>query len=145
MNLESKKVIVNQPVDYLTKELTIIENYEKLMPDTIDTFVIVDEKTFVFALKSMPKIKIKLEEVLVTGRIVLSSTNESMPFTLSANIDPIVKSTSAESMSAESTNEENVSEAQFLFEGKFNAMMTMMIKGPISNFIETLAQNLNKL
>ena len=130
MNLESKKVTVNQSVEYLTKQLTQVENYEKLMPDTIDTFVIVDEKTFVFALKSMPKIKIKLEEVLATGRIVLSSTNESMPFTLLANIDSI---------------EENTSEAQFLFEGKFNAMMAMMIKGPIGNFIETLAENLNKL
>jgi hypothetical protein len=130
MNLESKKVDVSQSVDYLTKQLTRVENYEKLMPDSIDTFVIIDEKTFVFALKSMPKIKIKLEEVLATGRIVLSSTNESMPFSLFANIDAV---------------DENNSVAQFLFEGKFNAMMGMMIKGPIGNFIETLAENLNKL
>jgi hypothetical protein len=130
MNLESKKVDVSQSVDYLTKQLTRVENYEKLMPDSIDTFVIIDEKTFVFALKSMPKIKIKLEEVLATGRIVLSSTNESMPFSLFANIDAVDESNSV---------------AQFLFEGKFNAMMGMMIKGPIGNFIETLAENLNKL
>jgi len=36
-------------------------------------------------------------------------------------------------------------EIQLLFEGEFNAMMAMMIKGPISKFIETLAQNMSKL
>jgi hypothetical protein len=34
---------------------------------------------------------------------------------------------------------------QLHFEGEFNPMMAMMIKGPISKFIETLAQNMNKL
>ena len=31
------------------------------------------------------------------------------------------------------------------FEGDFNPMMAMMIKGPISKFIETLASNMHKL
>ncbi|RYG52732.1 MAG: SRPBCC family protein, partial [Chitinophagaceae bacterium] len=30
-------------------------------------------------------------------------------------------------------------------EGEFNAMMAMMIKGPISKFLETLAANMPKL
>jgi len=34
---------------------------------------------------------------------------------------------------------------QLFFEGEFNAMMAMMIKGPISKFIETLAENMGKL
>ena len=33
----------------------------------------------------------------------------------------------------------------FKFEGDFNPMMAMMIKGPITKFIETLAQNMGKL
>jgi hypothetical protein len=37
------------------------------------------------------------------------------------------------------------SEVQLLFEGEFNAMMAMMIKGPINKFIETLADNMDKL
>jgi hypothetical protein len=44
---------------------------------------------------------------------------------------------------------ESISDAstavQLQFEGEFNPMMAMMIKGPISKFIETLAQNMNKL
>ena len=34
------------------------------------------------------------------------------------------------------------SEVQLVFDGEFNAMMAMMIKGPISKFIETLATNI---
>jgi Na+/H+ antiporter NhaC len=34
---------------------------------------------------------------------------------------------------------------ELLFEGEFNAMMAMMIKGPIGKFIETLALNMPKL
>jgi hypothetical protein len=34
---------------------------------------------------------------------------------------------------------------QLHFEGDFNPMMAMMIKGPISKFIETLADNLHEL
>ena len=37
------------------------------------------------------------------------------------------------------------STVQLLFEGEFNAMMAMMIKGPIGKFIETLALNMPKL
>jgi hypothetical protein len=32
-----------------------------------------------------------------------------------------------------------------VFEGEFNAMMAMMVKGPISKFIETLSENMSKL
>ena len=37
---------------------------------------------------------------------------------------------------------ESKSEVQLTFDGDFNAMMAMMIKGPISKFIETLALNI---
>ena len=39
---------------------------------------------------------------------------------------------------------ENKSEVQLKFEGDFNAMMAMMIKRPITKFIETLALNIPK-
>ena len=39
---------------------------------------------------------------------------------------------------------ETQSEVQLTFEGDFNAMMAMMIKAPITKFIETLALNIPK-
>ena len=38
--------------------------------------------------------------------------------------------------------EANKTEVQLSFEGEFNAMMAMMIKAPISKFIETLVTNM---
>jgi hypothetical protein len=37
------------------------------------------------------------------------------------------------------------SEVKLDFAGDFNPMMAMMIKGPITKFIETLAENMHKL
>jgi hypothetical protein len=53
-----------------------------------------------------------------------------LPFTLIANIDEVSA---------------NSSGVQLAFEGEFNAMMAMMIKGPIEKFIETLAMNMSNL
>ncbi|MFT4757821.1 MAG: hypothetical protein ACI91R_002481, partial [Vicingaceae bacterium] len=41
--------------------------------------------------------------------------------------------------------DESTSEAELLFSGEFNSMMAMMIKSPITKFIETLAENLEKI
>jgi hypothetical protein len=60
----------------------------------------------------------------------LGAASDKLPFTLTANLVEL---------DASST------EIQLLFEGEFNAMMVMMIKGPIGKFIETLAQNMSKL
>ena len=46
-----------------------------------------------------------------------------LPFTLIANIDTV---------------SENSSDVKLDFEGDFNPMMAMMIKGPISKFIEII-------
>ena len=46
-----------------------------------------------------------------------------LPFTLIANIDTV---------------SENSSDVKLDFEGDFNPMMAMMIKGPISKFIEVI-------
>ena len=37
------------------------------------------------------------------------------------------------------------SDVKLDFEGDFNPMMAMMVKGPIGKFIETLATNMTKL
>ena len=42
-------------------------------------------------------------------------------------------------------NMKSKTDVQLTFEGEFNPMMEMIIKGPISKFIETLSQNIVKL
>ena len=130
MNLESPKVNVDQSAQYLFDSLSDVKNFEKLMPDTIAKFEVIGEDAFIFGLKGMPEIKLKMKEKIAPNTIVLGAASDKLPFTLTAKIESV---------------SENKSEVQLFFEGEFNAMMAMMIKGPISKFIETLALNMNTL
>ena len=130
MNLESQKNTVQKSQEYIFKELCQVKNFEKLMPDTIAKFEVLDENAFIFGLKGMPEIKLKMKEKNANSQVILGAASDKLPFTLTANI-------------VEVSNES--SEIQLLFDGEFNAMMAMMIKGPITKFIETLGENMVKL
>lgn len=130
MNLESQKVTVQKSAEYIFNELSQVKNFEKLMPENIAKFEVIDENCFEFGLKGMPEIKLLKKEATPNSKIVLGAASSKLPFTLTANITET---------SVESTD------IQLNFDGEFNAMMAMMIKGPISKFIETLAENMNKL
>ncbi|CAA9199805.1 SRPBCC family protein [Flavobacterium collinsii] len=130
MNLESPKVTVQKSAQDLFDLLTDVKNFEKLMPDNIAKFEVIGEDAFIFGLKGMPEIKLKMKEKTAPSKIVLGAASDKLPFTLTSNIDSVSDSESA---------------VQLFFEGEFNAMMAMMIKGPISKFIETLANNMTKL
>lgn len=130
MNLESPKVTVQKSAEYLFNELSQVKNFEKLMPDNIAKFEVIDENCFEFGLKGMPEIKLLKKEATPNSKIVLGAASSKLPFTLTANLIE---------EGAESTS------VQLFFEGEFNAMMAMMIKGPITKFIETLAGNMSKL
>jgi hypothetical protein len=130
MNLESPKVNISKSTQYLFDALSEVKNFEKLMPDTITKFEVISESTFIFVLKGMPEIILKLKEKIVPNKIIFGAASDKLPFTLIANIESI---------------SENSSEVKLDFQGEFNAMMAMMIKGPITKFIETLVQNMHKL
>ncbi len=130
MNLESTKITISKPADYLFNALVDIKNFEKLMPDNISKFEVIDENCFEFALKGMPEIKLVKKSATPNSEIVLGAASSKLSFNLTAKLDEI------------SSNETGV---QLFFEGDFNPMMAMMIKGPIGKFIETLTQNMTKL
>jgi ribosome-associated toxin RatA of RatAB toxin-antitoxin module len=130
MNLESPKVTVSQSAEYLFNALSDVKNYEKLMPENIAKFEVLGDDIFNFGLKGMPEIKLRLKEGVPHSKVNLAAASDKLPFTLTAIIDTISDSSSA---------------VQLHFEGEFNPMMSMMIKGPISKFIETLAENMHKL
>ncbi|ABQ05630.1 MULTISPECIES: hypothetical protein [Flavobacterium] len=130
MNLESPKVTVQKSAQDLFDQLTDVKNFEKLMPDNIAKFEVTGEDSFIFGLKGMPEIKLKMKDKTAPNKIVLGAASDKLPFTLTSNIDSVSDSESA---------------VQLFFEGEFNAMMAMMVKGPIGKFIETLANNMHKL
>lgn len=130
MNLESPKVTVEKSAQELFDSLTDVKNFEKLMPDNIAKFEVIGDDSFIFGLKGMPEIQLKMREKTVPNKIILGAASDKLPFTLIANIESITESSSTVKLD---------------FEGQFNAMMAMMVKGPISKFIETLASNMGKL
>ena len=130
MKLESPKVTVEKSAEYLFQCLSDVKSFEKLMPENIAKFEVLADDTFLFGLSGMPEIKLKMNEKVPFSKIVLGAASDKLPFTLITTIDAISESSSA---------------VQFHFEGEFNPMMAMMIKGPISKFIEHLAQNTVKL
>ncbi|WP_431137043.1 SRPBCC family protein [Psychroserpens mesophilus] len=129
MNLESPKTTITKSAKETFDFLSDVKNFEKLMPENISKFEVLDDDKFVFALKGMPEIVLKKKETISPNKIVLGAAGGKLDFSLTANIRAI---------------DDNSSETQLTFEGEFNAMMAMMIKGPISKFIETLATNIPK-
>ena len=126
MQLESPKITVQKSNQEIFDFLSNVENFGKIMPENIDKFE-ANEDSFIFALKGMPEIKLKLKEVVQGEKIVLGSASEKLPFSLTANI---------------AEKESNSSDVQLLFEGNFNPMMAMMVKGPLQKFINTLISNI---
>jgi len=129
MNLKSPKTIINKPAEDTFNFIRDIKNFEYLMPENISKFEVLSEDTFLFALKGMPEIALKRKEVEAPNKIVLGAAGGKLDFSLIAHIIEI---------------ETNKSEVQLHFEGDFNSMMAMMIKGPITKFLETLVTNLPK-
>lgn len=130
MNLESPTVTVQKSAQDLFNALTDVKNFEKLMPENTAKFEVTGDDSFIFGLKGMPEIKLKMKERIAPNKVVLGAASDKLPFTLTADINEMSDTSATVKLS---------------FEGSFNPMMAMMIKGPISKFIETLANNMNKL
>ena len=130
MHIESPTKSVNQSSETVFKFLSNVKNFEKLMPENIDKFELLNEDNFRFALKGMPEIVLRKEEEYPNSKVVLGAASSKLNFTLTADIQEV---------------DANKSEVSLSFEGKFNAMMAMMIKGPITNFIKTLSSNLDNI
>ena len=129
MTLESPKVSIDKTAQNVFDFLTTIKNFKSLMPENTSKFEVIDEETFLFALSGMTEIVLKKKIVENPHTIVLGAAGGKLDFSLKATIASV---------------SESQSEVQLKFEGDFNAMMAMMIKGPISKFIETLALNIPK-
>ncbi|MGC1515718.1 MAG: SRPBCC family protein [Maribacter sp.] len=130
MFLETPKAVVAKSKEQTYNFLNELGNFEQLMPENIDKFEVINENRFLFALKGMPEIVLEKKEQHPFEKLVLGAASEKLPFTLTADITEL---------------ENEKSEVVLSFSGEFNAMMGMMIKTPITNFINTLSKNLGNL
>ncbi len=129
MNIKGNTIIIQKSAKELYEYFINLENFKQLMPESTEKFE-VDGDSFLFSLKGMPEIRLVLKEKTPYSNITLGAASSKLAFTLAANINEVAKSES---------------EVQLKFIGDFNPMMAMMVKKPLTKFIDTLTENLEKI
>lgn len=129
MNINGAKVSTQKSSKELFEFFTNLQNFEQLMPESTQKFE-VEGDSFLFALKGMPEIRLVLGERVEFSKVTLGAASSKLSFSLSANITETSDSTS---------------DCQLVFQGDFNPMMAMMVKKPLTSFIDTLTENISKL
>jgi carbon monoxide dehydrogenase subunit G len=111
--------------------LSDMENYRELMPEDTKSFDVHDSgKGFAVQIGSLPKVGMKLKESNEPNRLVFESPSPNFEYYLTIQIDPV---------------DDESSDVSLDFEGKFNMMIEMMAKGPLTNFINTIAEKLGEV
>ena len=129
MNINGNTVVVEKSAEELFTFFTDLKNFKEIMPENIQKFE-VDGESFIFGLPGMPEIRLVLKEKTPFTNITLGAASSKMPFTLAADINEV---------------SENKTEVTLEFVGDFNPMMAMMIKKPLTKFVDTLTENIGKL
>ena len=130
MEITGSKIIINKSAQEVFDFLSQVSNFEKLMPENIDKFQVLNDNGFLFALKGMPEIALEKKSEQPPHQLVLGAKSDKLPFKLTGNI--------------EAQSQEQCA-VQLHFAGEFNPMMAMMIKGPITKFIDTLSTHLEQI
>jgi hypothetical protein len=130
MFIESPKSIILKSDKEVFNFLIDLKNFKMLMPENIDKFEVINDDRFLFSLKGMPEIVLERKSQTEYSQLVLGAASEKLPFTLTADLVAL---------------QDNETEVSLSFTGEFNAMMAMMIKSPITNFIGTLSENLKNV
>ena len=129
MNIKGETVVIEKSAEEVFTFFTELKNFKEIMPENIQKFE-VDGESFIFGLPGMPEIRLVLKEKTEFSNITLGAASSKLPFTLAADICEI---------------SDNKTEVKLNFEGEFNAMMAMMIKKPLTKFVDTLTENIGKL
>ncbi len=129
MNIKGNIVHVKKSQEELYHYLLKVENFKGLMPDDIEKFE-VEEDSFLFRLKGMPEIRLVIKDKTPHSQIILGSASSKLSFSLQADINE---------------NSSTTSNVQLSFNGEFNMMMAMMVKKPLTKFIDVLTDSLEKI
>lgn len=129
MEINSSFATVNQPLEAVFSRLSTAESYGVLMPEGA-SFSVGENDSFRFKLGSMPELSLRIKERISPGTIVLESSGGKVAFELIGQLEAL---------------EENQTQVQLQFKGDLNPMMAMMVKKPLTQFLEALIGNMDKL
>lgn len=129
MKLESKTIRVAQNIQTIFEKMQNVATFEQLMPNNLQKFSVLNEDSFVFALKGMPEIYLEKKKSTPHTELVYGAIEGKIPFQLTLFLTPIT---------------DKQTDVQFIFEGNFNPMMVLMVKAPVSKLIETMAEKVSQ-
>jgi len=131
MNVKTNKTRFSKNQQETFEFLSNMENYRQLMPDDTKSFEVHESgKGFAVQIGSLPKVGMKLKEANEPSQLVFESPSPNFEYYLTIQIDPV---------------DESSSDVSLDFEGKFNMMIEMMAKGPLTNFINTISTKLGEV
>ncbi len=129
MEINSSTATVDQSTEMLFSKLSQVETYKQLMPEGAQ-FTTISDSQFRFKLGGMPEIGLTISDKQPNESIFLKSSSDKISFSLRGNLTEV---------SADQTK------IQLHFKGDFNPMMAMMVKKPLTQFMESLISNMHKL
>jgi ribosome-associated toxin RatA of RatAB toxin-antitoxin module len=129
MEINSSTARVDRSNEQLFSQLSSVETYENLMPEGAE-FTKIDDRRFRFKLGGMPEIGLTISEKQPSEFIVLTSSSEKISFSLRGQLTMV---------------SQTQTDVQLHFNGDFNPMMAMMVKKPLTQFMESLIGNMHKL
>lgn len=131
MKVNTNKVRLNKSQQEAFQFLLDMKNYEQLMPEDTKSFEIHESgKGFTVGVGSLPKVGMRLKETVEPSTIIFESPAPAFDYTLTISIDAV---------------DETNADVSLDFDGKFNMMIEMMAKKPLTSFIETIGENLGKI
>ena len=129
MTINSEPGIINSSDVSVFSFLIDFNNFQKLMPEQIINWQSTAD-TCSFTIKGMADLKMQIKKKNPHSRILISSeANLPLAFDLIWEIKSI---------------EDEKSQAQLIFEGNINPMVSMMVKTPLQNFVNVLVQKLKE-
>ena len=100
-------------------------NYESILIDEISEFSMIDEKSFVIKIGSLPKISLEHNSNVLERSTSLNSINEKLPFVFNFKVNEIDESSCI---------------IEIHFKGEFSSIMQMMIKPPMNKFLDAISK-----
>ncbi|MGB0837444.1 MAG: SRPBCC family protein [Flavobacteriaceae bacterium] len=130
MEIKSTPVTVNKSPEELFAYLDNLENFRHLMPESVEKFE-VDGDSFVFGIKGMPtEIRLIIKERVPYTKFVLAAASSKLDFSLISLMESIG---------------DQQSKVQVVFDANLNPMMAMMVKKPLTKFMDGLSTQLSLL
>lgn len=129
MEITSDTVTINKTSKEAFGLLADLNNLQKIMPEQVENWTSTADACH-FTIKGMASLGLKVVERVPDSKIILTRNgNAPFEYTITTHI-------------AESDLRSNV---YMVFESDMNAMLKMMVERPLTNFLNMLVHNLEKL